>query len=98
MLLVLVFAAALFAQGCGPAIQIKYSATPDGTVTAEYARSMWVNENIEGLQIVKDDKTGAININLKGQASESTALNSAVAGLVSIADIAAKAAKPAGVP
>lgn len=81
----LLFVFALLLAGCAPGIQIRHIVGPDGTQTTEYQRAIFVSQNIEGLSISRDPATGRVDIELKGQASEATALNSAVNGLVNLA-------------
>lgn len=81
-------------QGC-TGVHIKHStaidpATNITTYTTEYDRSVWVNQNIEGLDVSIDPKTGVVHATLKGQSSESTALNNAITTMGNLTGMAMK--------
>ena len=97
-LVVVVCAFCAFAfYGC-TGVHIKHSMTVDPTTkaptyTTEYDRSVWVNQNIEGLDVSIDPATGIVHAVLKGQSSESTALNNAITTMGSLTGMAMQVLK-----
>lgn len=74
--------------GC-KGVQVKYSVTTTDPVTqvtvtqlAEYSRSVWIEQNIEGFALGKDSETGALNIELIGQRSAATTMAEVLADIV----------------